>query len=162
VVAGVVGVAMGALAWMIAAPPRRTEPGAEQLRCPYPVAQGRNVVNVILVDFRGVDTFGEIVVLAIAALGALALFRTGGAHGRQDARRAAGRQSGGQGAMRSLILERVARGCSRWPRSSRSTCCWRGHNQPGGGFIAGLVTGGAWCCRRWPSACAHALAPLAR
>jgi hypothetical protein len=35
------------------------------------------VVNVILVDFRGVDTFGEIAVLAIAALGAAALLLTG-------------------------------------------------------------------------------------
>ena len=34
---------------------------------------GRNVVNVILVDFRGFDTFGEITLLAIAALGIFAL-----------------------------------------------------------------------------------------
>ena len=34
---------------------------------------GTNVVNVILVDFRGFDTFGEISVLAIAALGIFAL-----------------------------------------------------------------------------------------
>jgi multicomponent Na+:H+ antiporter subunit A len=41
------------------------------------VAKGHNVVNVILVDFRGFDTLGEIAVLAIAAVGALALFRAG-------------------------------------------------------------------------------------
>ena len=34
---------------------------------------GTNVVNVILVDFRGYDTFGEITVLGIAAIGVLAL-----------------------------------------------------------------------------------------
>jgi len=39
----------------------------------WPRAGGRNVVNVILVDFRGYDTLGEITVLAIAALGILAL-----------------------------------------------------------------------------------------
>jgi len=33
------------------------------------------VVNVILVDFRGIDTLGEITVLAIGALGAFALLR---------------------------------------------------------------------------------------
>jgi len=33
------------------------------------------VVNVILVDFRGMDTLGEIFVLGIAAFGAYALFR---------------------------------------------------------------------------------------
>jgi multicomponent Na+:H+ antiporter subunit A len=38
-------------------------------------AEGRNVVNVILVDFRAMDTFGEIVVLAVAAIGVYALMR---------------------------------------------------------------------------------------
>ncbi|MCW5889170.1 MAG: DUF4040 domain-containing protein [bacterium] len=38
-----------------------------------PDAGGGNVVNVILVDFRGYDTMGEITVLAIAALGVVAL-----------------------------------------------------------------------------------------
>jgi multicomponent Na+:H+ antiporter subunit A len=39
------------------------------------LAQGRNVVNVILVDFRALDTLGEITVLAIAALGVFAMLR---------------------------------------------------------------------------------------
>lgn len=38
-----------------------------------PAAHGANIVNVILVDFRGFDTMGEITVLAIAALGGYAL-----------------------------------------------------------------------------------------
>ena len=38
-----------------------------------PLAHGRNVVNVILVDFRALDTLGEIAVLATAALGVLTL-----------------------------------------------------------------------------------------
>jgi len=38
-----------------------------------PEAQGRNVVNVILVDFRAVDTFGEIAVVAAAFLAVLPL-----------------------------------------------------------------------------------------
>jgi multicomponent Na+:H+ antiporter subunit A len=36
-------------------------------------AHGRNVVNVILVDFRALDTMGEILVLALACLGVTAL-----------------------------------------------------------------------------------------
>jgi multicomponent Na+:H+ antiporter subunit A len=40
-----------------------------------PDAHGRNVVNVILVDFRAIDTLGEISVLGIAALGVYALLR---------------------------------------------------------------------------------------
>ncbi len=41
----------------------------------YPAAQGRNIVNVILVDFRAFDTLGEITVLAVAATGTFALLR---------------------------------------------------------------------------------------
>jgi multicomponent Na+:H+ antiporter subunit A len=41
----------------------------------YSLALGRNVVNVILVDFRALDTLGEVVVLAVAALGVFALLR---------------------------------------------------------------------------------------
>ncbi len=40
-----------------------------------PAAHGRNVVNVILVDFRALDTLGEITVLAIAAFAVVALLR---------------------------------------------------------------------------------------
>ncbi|GAA5030384.1 Na(+)/H(+) antiporter subunit A [Marivirga lumbricoides] len=39
----------------------------------YNIAKGKNMVNVILVDFRVLDTFGEITVLAIGALGVFAL-----------------------------------------------------------------------------------------
>jgi multicomponent Na+:H+ antiporter subunit A len=46
-------------------------------RTSAPLANGRNVVNVILVDFRSLDTLGEITVLAVAALGVVALLRPG-------------------------------------------------------------------------------------
>ena len=42
----------------------------------WPEAFGRNIVNVILVDFRALDTFGEVAVVVIAALAAYALLRT--------------------------------------------------------------------------------------
>ena len=48
-----------------------------------PLAHGRNIVNVILVDFRALDTFGEIAVVVVAALGAYALLR--GTRGGTDA-----------------------------------------------------------------------------
>jgi multicomponent Na+:H+ antiporter subunit A len=41
-----------------------------------PEAKGRNIVNVILVDFRATDTFGELVVLAIAGVGVATLLAT--------------------------------------------------------------------------------------
>ncbi|MBM4461434.1 MAG: DUF4040 domain-containing protein, partial [Chloroflexi bacterium] len=40
-----------------------------------PLARGRNIDNVILVDFRGLDTLGEITVLAVAAIGVYALLK---------------------------------------------------------------------------------------
>jgi multicomponent Na+:H+ antiporter subunit A len=39
------------------------------------LAKGRNIVNVILVDFRALDTLGEIVVLAVAAAGVYSLLK---------------------------------------------------------------------------------------
>ncbi|MEM9319378.1 MAG: hydrogen gas-evolving membrane-bound hydrogenase subunit E [Pseudomonadota bacterium] len=43
----------------------------------WPDAYGRNIVNVILVDFRALDTFGEVAVVVVAALSAMALLRGG-------------------------------------------------------------------------------------
>jgi multicomponent Na+:H+ antiporter subunit A len=49
---------------------------SEQLaRMSKPDAYGRNVVNVILVDFRALDTLGEITVVAVAGLGVYALIK---------------------------------------------------------------------------------------
>ncbi|MER0238749.1 putative monovalent cation/H+ antiporter subunit A [Fulvimarina sp. MAC8] len=44
-------------------------------RYSYAIAHGRNIVNVILVDFRGIDTMGEIAVVMTAGLAVLALIR---------------------------------------------------------------------------------------
>lgn len=46
----------------------------------YVMGHGRNIVNVILVDFRALDTLGEITVLAAAAIGVFALLKYRGAH----------------------------------------------------------------------------------
>ena len=59
---------------LTAAATRRAEPvSTEHLARSLPEAGGANVVNVILVDFRGMDTLGEITVLAVAGLGIAAL-----------------------------------------------------------------------------------------
>jgi multicomponent Na+:H+ antiporter subunit A len=47
-----------------------------------PLGHGSNIVNVILVDFRGIDTFGEITVLAAAGMGVFALLRGARERGR--------------------------------------------------------------------------------
>jgi multicomponent K+:H+ antiporter subunit A len=101
-----------------------------------PRGGGANVVNVILVDFRGIDTFGEITVLVIAALGAFALMD------RMRAPRPATDPSGrGWSRQRHPLLFAMA---ARWMLPFALLVSiyifLRGHNAPGGGFIAGLVT----------------------
>ncbi|MDX2185303.1 MAG: hydrogen gas-evolving membrane-bound hydrogenase subunit E [Opitutaceae bacterium] len=72
------GAMMGALAYQ-ASSHVPADPISDTLEAwSYPLAHGRNVVNVILVDFRALDTLGEISVLAIAAMGVVALLRKKG------------------------------------------------------------------------------------
>src|SRR5690606_20269146 len=77
VVSVLVGVSVVFMA--IAASGARTEApvSREMAERAYPDGDGSNVVNVILVDIRGVDTLGEITVLVAAAIGITALARTG-------------------------------------------------------------------------------------
>ena len=49
----------------------------EMIEAAEPEGKGHNVVNIILVDFRGWDTMGEITVLVVAAVGAVSLARPG-------------------------------------------------------------------------------------
>ncbi|HUG84575.1 MAG TPA: hydrogen gas-evolving membrane-bound hydrogenase subunit E [Euzebya sp.] len=77
-----VGVFVPVFALTAAAARRADSVSLEFLTRSYAEANGRNVVNVILVDFRGMDTLGEITVLAVAGLGIGALVsavRQGGA-----------------------------------------------------------------------------------
>ena len=77
VAAGAVGLSVFVLA-LAAGGSRTAEPvSQEMVERSYPDGHGRNVVNVILVDFRGFDTFGEITVLAAASIGMVALARAG-------------------------------------------------------------------------------------
>ena len=49
------------------------------------IAHGRNIVNVIIVDFRGLDTLGEIAVVMVAGLAILALLRVRAPWSRAEA-----------------------------------------------------------------------------
>ncbi|MBU4180794.1 MAG: monovalent cation/H+ antiporter subunit A [Gammaproteobacteria bacterium] len=101
-----------------------------------PVGGGTNVVNVILVDFRGYDTFGEITVLGIAAIGVLALM---------DGMRTRRPLTDPQGlpwtfAAQPLLLRVAASVVLPLALVFTLYIFMRGHNLPGGGFIAGLIT----------------------
>jgi multicomponent K+:H+ antiporter subunit A len=101
-----------------------------------PAGGGANSVNVILVDFRGYDTFGEITVLGIAAVGVLALLD--GMRVRRPERDADGRAW--SFAREPLMLRVGARLVLPMALVATAYIFWRGHGLPGGGFIAGLVT----------------------
>ena len=101
-----------------------------------PAGGGANAVNVILVDFRGYDTFGEITVLGIAAVGVLALLD--GLRLRRPATDPQGRPW--SYSREPLLLSMAARIVLPMALVLSAFIYWRGHNLPGGGFIAGLVT----------------------
>ncbi len=69
------GLGMAMLAYAVMTHPVDGSISEFFLAAAYTEGGGRNVVNVILVDFRGFDTFGEITVLAIVALAVFALLR---------------------------------------------------------------------------------------
>ncbi|HYF18960.1 MAG TPA: monovalent cation/H+ antiporter subunit A, partial [Ramlibacter sp.] len=104
-----------------------------------PAGGGANAVNVILVDFRGYDTFGEITVLGLAAIGVLAMLH--GWSARRPQADLVGRPW--SYAEPSVMLRMAARFILPFALAVSAYIFWRGHNLPGGGFIAGLVTAAA-------------------
>jgi len=115
------------------------------LKNAYSEGGGTNVVNVMLVDFRGFDTMGEITVLGVVALTVFGLLRrfrpAADSVDRPEQQRLLDDVDGGQ---------RVADDFLRIPALIMS---WmfpiviviavymllRGHDLPGGGFIAGII-----------------------
>lgn len=104
-----------------------------------PGGGGTNVVNVILVDFRGFDTLGEITVLAIAAAGIHKLLNnlrpfmpSSDVDGRSWHR-----------VKHPLLVQTVSQALLPLALMVSVYIFLRGHNLPGGGFIAGLVTAAA-------------------
>ncbi len=93
---------------------------------------GNNVVNVILVDFRGYDTVGEITVLSIAMMGVLALI------GACPAPLGL-KERGPQKHLRSYMLRTAMKLLLPLSLLFAAYVFFKGHDRPGGGFIAGLI-----------------------
>jgi multicomponent Na+:H+ antiporter subunit A len=98
------------------------------------LGHGRNIVNVILVDFRAFDTLGEITVLATAALGVRGLVRFA----------ADGPSRASVRPVTSPIFRTAARLLMPLLLLFAVFLLLRGHNQPGGGFVGGLVAASAF------------------
>lgn len=140
-VAAAAGIGVAALAFAL----MTRAPGADPISGWHianakPGGGGTNVVNVIIVDFRGFDTYGEIIVLGIAALVIFALtealLRPGPANDRLLAWQADMPEAGDR---HPLILAVAARLLLPVAIVIGIYLFLRGHNQPGGGFVAGLV-----------------------
>ncbi|TCP62883.1 multisubunit potassium/proton antiporter PhaA subunit /multisubunit potassium/proton antiporter PhaB subunit [Rhodovulum bhavnagarense] len=105
----------------------------------YTGGGGTNVVNVILVDFRGYDTYGEIIVLGIAGLTIFALMEAL-LDGPAARRLRNSDYSNDRSRDRHPLMMVVAtRAMMPIAVMVGIYIFLRGHNQPGGGFIAGLV-----------------------
>ena len=138
----------------------------------YTQGHGSNVVNVVLVDLRGWDTMGELSVIIAAATGVASLIflrtrtddspRIPGGVARKTIRERLTAESSpsdsGRGAWllagrtlasrnRSILLEVVVRLIFHSLIVLSAYLLFAGHNAPGGGFAAGLVTGLAFAAR---------------
>lgn len=98
-----------------------------------PLAHGTNAVNVILVDFRGLDTLGEITVLLIAAIGILGLVSSSPIPRIAFENRIR--------LISSDILKTLTPALFFVINGFALYLLVRGHNEVGGGFIAGLASG---------------------
>jgi multicomponent K+:H+ antiporter subunit A len=133
-VAVAAGLGAAGLAWAMLTRPAASPLAEYFLAESKPLGGGTNVVNVILVDFRGFDTMGEITVMGIAALGVAILLEglrvrpsrvveLPKAHDRHP-----------------LILATISRPLLPIALLISAYLLLRGHNLPGGGFIAALLT----------------------
>jgi multicomponent K+:H+ antiporter subunit A len=130
-IAGAAGLGMAAVAHAVL-----TRPFASispfYLANALPEGGGTNVVNVILVDFRAFDTMGEVTVLGAASLLVYALLAGFEVH--RDHRELVPADD-----WNPLIVRTVTRVVLPLAALVAAFLFLRGHNLPGGGFIAGLV-----------------------
>jgi len=143
-----VGVAAIAFAALTRSPPQGLAPFF--LENALAEAGGRNVVNVILVDFRGFDTLGEITVVGIVALIVYALLRRFRPAPESIEQPRAQRDDAAPGVPLSAAADLLPRDYMKVPAVLARLLLpmaglvsffflLRGHNAPGGGFVAGLV-----------------------
>lgn len=133
------GVGMAGLTWAVTRIDLSRDLATYFIQQSIPGSGGANVVNVVIVDFRGFDTFSEIAVLSVAALIIYSLL---------------------DGAMHGPAAKRLNSWIPDQPRTKEKHptlmmiptrvllpmillvgvyMYLRGHNEPGGGFVAGLI-----------------------
>ena len=172
-VAVLIGTLAGAATYALTSRRERAAIGTRFLDEGESVTGGTNVVNTILVDFRALDTLGEVTVLAVATLGIYALvrlvrhepltrpaptlppeglperrsrLRTGPGSGPDDDHapvRVPVELFSGPGTVDSVVLQSLANGLGTVMVLASLWLLVRGHDAVGGGFIGGLTAGAA-------------------
>lgn len=136
---------------------RTTEPISVYMQdLAYEIGHGANTVNVLLVDLRGFDTFGEISVLVIAATGIASLVYRNRSF-RKDSRRPTLATTGRRWLAAAVDTERAQNRSLMVDVATRILFpamimlsvyfFFAGHNAPGGGFAGGLVASLAFALR---------------
>ncbi|RFS85556.1 DUF4040 domain-containing protein [Actinomadura spongiicola] len=164
--AGVISLCLGgfvATFLVAAALSRNTGPVGPRYETPAAEEEANNVVNLILVELRALDTLGEITVLAVVAMGVsgLVLSRPGGwrpvrppTPGEEAAREPRKRWLATPGRPplggSSVVLEAAARLLGPTILVFSLYLLVAGHGRPGGGFVGGLVAGMAYVLRYLP------------
>ncbi|MDR2127757.1 MAG: monovalent cation/H+ antiporter subunit A [Burkholderiaceae bacterium] len=147
------GLGMAAIAYAMLTRPAPQSISPFYIERALPEGGGTNVVNVMIVDFRALDTFGEICVLSIVALTIYALLRRFRPPREMEQRPPQQRlapadlltdlsnpRTAADTAVGYLMVPAVlARLLLPIAAMVAVYLFLRGHNQPGGGFVAGLV-----------------------
>ncbi len=123
-IAGVIGMSVTALLINITAQPLDSTLADFFAENSVPGGHGRNIVNVILVDFRAFDTLGEVIVVVMAGIAAVSLLKT---HYHKRNR------------IHSLIFATTSHIVAALMLVFSLYLLLRGHNEPGGGFIGALI-----------------------
>jgi multicomponent K+:H+ antiporter subunit A len=150
VIAVVCGAGIAAIAHAVMIRPQVSATGAYFLENAYSEGGGTNAVNVILVDFRAFDTFGEITVLGIVGLTVFALLRrfrpareSMEAPEQQRIQSESDASDGRELGDTVHAYLRVPAVMMQWMFPAIITLSayllLRGHDLPGGGFAAGVA-----------------------
>ncbi len=138
-IAGLGGIGVGGAAWAMLTRNPVDPISAYHIANSYSGGGGHNVVNVILVDFRAFDTLGEIIVLGIAGLAIYALLDTA-TRGVAGARLRAWQEDMPHSPERHpMMFVMATRLLLPLVLAAGAYIFLRGHNEPGGGFIAALI-----------------------
>ncbi|MDO4716623.1 MAG: DUF4040 family protein [Propionibacteriaceae bacterium] len=155
-----VGASVASLTWALSGRRGKSEIAQYYLENTEPIAGGFNVVNVILVEFRALDTMGELAVLGMAGVAIIALLSSV-RHRHLDPEGVEERQvpepllplrsDPSSTAYRAIHvpwpnvvgLQLMLRFVNPILLVISAVLFFRGHNEPGGGFIAALVASAA-------------------